>query len=399
MKMLAFLAGELTNSATYFSTFADVNQESLTKLGTFGHNTSDTWKPWKFCDRMKVVKEVEKFKKKIATKNVSAKTKRSNVTTFIAKQKSRQEFVPLVSELIDRAHVEPLHLKNNACALAHRYILNQAIEMSKPNLPISQVPPKTPLFKFIDALRSKCSLNRLAKRIIRWYDENAVSTFTYRFTGKDSQMFLHNFMFLIDVLENGVSGKAGELLHVHAYLCLCLRNAVSLFSRVNITDERVLELKQHSTNFYRGYWLFFKVNPTVWTLGCVVPAHTQEMKQCYGLGLGLNSMEGREAKHIAISKYCVNTVYAHRWEQVFHHEYISLIWLQAHGYTNVSVNSSTGSTLSYSPKRVSSKDPNYCVCGLQKIASVDLCRFCGHELRKKIEKSIEKGKSILQNLS
>ena len=157
MKMLAFLAGELTNSATYFFTFADVNQESLTKLGTFGHNASDTWKPWKFCDRMKVVKEVEKFKKKIATKNVSAKTKRSNVATFIAKQKSRQEFVPLVSELIDRAHVEPLHLKNNACALAHRYILNHAIEMSKPNLPtsFSQLPPKTPLFKFIDALRSK----------------------------------------------------------------------------------------------------------------------------------------------------------------------------------------------------------------------------------------------------
>ena len=69
----------------------------------------------------------------------------------------------------------------------------------------------------------------------------------------------------------------------------------------------------------------------------------------------------RETKHITISKYCLNTVYAHRWEQVFmniFHEYISLIWLRAHGYTNVSVNSSTGSTLSYSPKRVSSKDPN-----------------------------------------
>ena len=172
-----------------------------------------------------------------------------------------------------------------------------------------------------------------------------------------------------------------------------------LFASLFKLHEQVLELKQHCTNFYRGYWLFFKVNPTVWTLGCVVPAYTQEMKQCYGLGLVLNSLESREAKHIAISKYCLNTVYTHRWEQVFHHEYISLIWLRAHGYTNVSVNSSTGSTLSYSPKRVSSKDPNYCVCGLQKIGSVDLCRFCGHELRKKIEKSIEKGKSILQNLS
>ena len=60
-------------------------------------------------------------------------------------------------------------------------------------------------------------------------------------------------LFLIDVLENGISGKAAELLHIHAYLCLCLRNAVSLFTRVNITDEQVLELKQHCTNFYRGY--------------------------------------------------------------------------------------------------------------------------------------------------
>ncbi|CAB4007440.1 Hypothetical predicted protein [Paramuricea clavata] len=81
----------------------------------------------------------------------------------LQQQKSRQEFVPLVAELVDRAHVEPLHLKNNACALAHRYSLNQAIEMSKPHLStsFSQVPPETPLFKFIDVLRSKCNLNRL----------------------------------------------------------------------------------------------------------------------------------------------------------------------------------------------------------------------------------------------
>ena len=123
MKMLAFLAGELTNSATYFSTFADVDKESLTKIGTFGHNASDTWKPWKYSDRVKVVNAVEKFKKKIKHKNVSANTKRSNITSFIAKQKSRQEFVPLVAELVNRAHVEPLHLKNNVCALAHRYLL------------------------------------------------------------------------------------------------------------------------------------------------------------------------------------------------------------------------------------------------------------------------------------
>ncbi|XP_028410772.1 uncharacterized protein LOC114533453 [Dendronephthya gigantea] len=337
MKMLCFLAGELTNSATYFSTFADVNQESMSVngKGTFGRNKNDTWKPWKYSERIKQAKKVSDFKKQLERKNVKAATKRTNVL------------------------------------------------------------PETPFYKFVNVLRSKCNLNRLAKRIIRWYDENAKldgMTFNYRFTGKDSRMFLHNFMFLIDVLENGVSGITSNILHVHAYLCLCLRNAVALFSRVNITDEQVRELKKHCENFHRGYWLYLKVNPTVWTLGLVVPVHTKEMKERYGLGLGLNSMEGREAKHIAISKYCANTAYSHRWQQVFHHEYISLIWLRKHGYNNVN-SSRSNSTLSYFPKRVRDSDTNYCDCGLQKVFSDELCRFCGNELRNKIKESLEKFKN------
>ena len=44
MKMLAFLAGELSNSATFFSTFADVDNKSIAgnSNGTFGRKCSDT---------------------------------------------------------------------------------------------------------------------------------------------------------------------------------------------------------------------------------------------------------------------------------------------------------------------------------------------------------------------
>ena len=104
------------------------------------------------------------------------------------------------------------------------------------------------------------------------------------------------------------------------------------------------------------------------------------------MGLGLNSMKGREAKHIAIAKYVANTIYACRWEQVFHHEYISLIWLQSHGYTS-NINS-LSSNLSYTPKRVSIKDPKFCNCGLDKEISDQFCGFCNHSLRKKIKKCI-----------
>lgn len=117
MKMLSFLAGELSNSATYFSTFADVSSDTMTRLdGTFGTDGRVLWKPWKYENRMKVVKQVDVFKKSLEKKKMAASTRRAKVTSFIAQKHSRQEFESVVGKLIDRAHVDPLHLKNNACA-------------------------------------------------------------------------------------------------------------------------------------------------------------------------------------------------------------------------------------------------------------------------------------------
>lgn len=42
MKMLCFLAGELSNSAKYFSTFANVSYDDMSKIDfTFGHSEDD----------------------------------------------------------------------------------------------------------------------------------------------------------------------------------------------------------------------------------------------------------------------------------------------------------------------------------------------------------------------
>ena len=114
MKMLAFLSGELSNSAKYFSSFANISNDDAKKtLGTFGRSNVNTWKPWVYSERLTVVKEVEQMKAKLSKQHLSSSTKRSRLTTFIAKNKSRQEFEPRLGNIIDRAHVEPLHLKNN----------------------------------------------------------------------------------------------------------------------------------------------------------------------------------------------------------------------------------------------------------------------------------------------
>jgi hypothetical protein len=391
MKMIAFLAGELSNSAKYFSSFADVSSDNADNIhGTFGREAKNTWKPWEYSDRMKVVKSVEQLKKKISKTKLSDTTKRHKVTSFIAEKKSRQEFEPLLGNIVDRAHVDPLHLKNNACAHAHRYLLNEVISHSNLTETIfSKIPGSSPFARYVNAMKTKCKLSRLANRIVRWFNETGANgkAFDYCFTGKDSRLFLQNFMYLIDAVEPSVKqgSRKEHTYHVLAYFCLTLRECVSLFSRIEISDQQLLELGTHCKIYFTLNYIFFDHNPTVWTLGQIVPTHAKEMKAKYNMGLGLNSMEGREVKHISISRYCKNSNYQNRWEQVFMHEYVSLIWLREKGYK--SAKPTTSSSRSYVPKRV--KDPGFCKCGMKKESESCGCRFCLHPLRLSIIEKVE----------
>ena len=137
MKMVAFLCGELSNAANYFSSFANVSSDNANNLkGTFGREKN-------YECRKKDAKCVESFKKKIEKQNIAESTKRSKVTSFISSQNSRQEFEPLIGKLVDRIHVDPLHLKNNACALAHRHLLNEVMLLSQLS---NSVPRRISLF-------------------------------------------------------------------------------------------------------------------------------------------------------------------------------------------------------------------------------------------------------------
>lgn len=131
LKMLAFLVGELPVSATYFSTFANVNTKNCDDVnGTFGLGLTHTWQPWDYSQRVAISEEVDKLELKLEKQRGSNLTKRSKITSFIADKKSRQEFVPLVGSFVDRAHIDPLHPKNNACQQVFRNILYESIGKS-----------------------------------------------------------------------------------------------------------------------------------------------------------------------------------------------------------------------------------------------------------------------------
>ena len=93
MKMLCFLAGELSNASTYFSTFADVSTDTMRKLdGTFGFTGKKMWKPWKYETRINVAKQIDTFKRSLAKKRLAESTRRSKITNFIA-EKHNQFYV------------------------------------------------------------------------------------------------------------------------------------------------------------------------------------------------------------------------------------------------------------------------------------------------------------------
>ena len=72
MKMLCFLAGELSNAATYFTTFANVNRKDAMDIKkSFGTNKTSSWKTFTYESRVEVAKKVEKFKEKNLERNTS----------------------------------------------------------------------------------------------------------------------------------------------------------------------------------------------------------------------------------------------------------------------------------------------------------------------------------------
>ncbi|KXJ19546.1 hypothetical protein AC249_AIPGENE18300 [Exaiptasia diaphana] len=128
LKMLAFLAGELPVSAKYFSTFGNVSTNNSAKVdGTFGTSPKSTWHPWDYTKRIKMSKEVAKLKSDLEKKKILPTTRRKKVLEFLSGKGSRQEFEPLIGPFIDRAHIEPLHVKNNACQQIFREAKHVAI--------------------------------------------------------------------------------------------------------------------------------------------------------------------------------------------------------------------------------------------------------------------------------
>ena len=389
MKYLGFLAGELSISASYFSPFADERKDDINSVqGTFGQLSQNKWHPWKYSDRIRVAAAVEKKKVEVSKTNLKPSTKREKITSFISQQKSRQEFPPLVGNFIDKAKAEPLHLKNNAWQQWNSFVLKYALSRTDVRNcdTVFEVPTNSCFGKYYHCIRFMVKATRLAKKIRKWFadDRTRNKQLEYRFTGKESRLFCHNFMSIVEGVTMDDDQQSHTFkLHVSAYTGINLRDAVSLFSRVTISSEQIQSLSEVCSNFFRATALFLSATPTSWTIGHIVPAHARQIHQSLGMGLGVNTMEGREAKHIALAKFTRNTQFSNRWLQVFRHEYVSLVWLRENGCDEIVHKETSGV---YIPKRCYSDQ--FCHCGQPKQAHDEKCTFCSAQLRRVVSECV-----------
>ena len=99
MKNCAFLAGELSNSAFYFSTFANVNIKSKLNVNlTFTLEETGELRPFTYKERTAAAVKVDKLRKELLRDGYSEDSKpfRDKICGKCRALESRQEHMPLV---------------------------------------------------------------------------------------------------------------------------------------------------------------------------------------------------------------------------------------------------------------------------------------------------------------
>ena len=94
-KHLAFLGGELSISASFFSPFADVKKEEINNLhGSFGSDPTNRWHPWKYEERLGVAIAVEKKKVELRRSTLKPATKREKLLLSFHNRNPDSNFLP-----------------------------------------------------------------------------------------------------------------------------------------------------------------------------------------------------------------------------------------------------------------------------------------------------------------
>ena len=92
-----------------------------------------------------------------------------------------------------------------------------------------------------------------------------------------------------------------------------LRDIWSIINRFDTQEAHLVQLKTLAEEYYRANALFLptSVNPTIWTIGHVLPVHAKQVFNKYKQGLFTVTMEGRGLS-ISLYKNSVSTLHTRK---------------------------------------------------------------------------------------
>ena len=173
--------------------------------------------------------------------------------------------------------------------------------------------------------------------------------------------------------------------HVHTYIGVQLREGTSLFSRMDPLEGYMGNLKQSCVNYFNVIYLFFSsgVTPMVWTIRYAIPYHAVILFQKFAFGMGINTVQGRDAKHSVIAKFAAHSTPALRWKLIFHHEFISSLWLRKKNSRSVHFNYNR---INYLLEFI--QNDTHCYCGLGKQPEEEKCDICRDSMIVMVKRSV-----------
>ena len=219
-------------------------------------------------------------------------------------------------------------------------------------------------------------------KILRWFKEKRKSSpFEFRFTGEETKKFCDSFVYLIEAqIEEGNIEQAKNVFVLPlGRMGLYLRNSLSLASRVsNINLSDLPKLEQDCKQCFNLTSLFHSANLSVLAMGYCVPFHTKQLLEDLGVGLGINSMQGRESKHQQLASFASFSLVKHRWEEVIRHEHMSNIWIMQQNPFHDTYKKCKDT---YVPQRC--RTAGYCSCGMP-LSPAGACMYCSCAISKEI---------------
>ena len=161
---------------------------------------------------------------------------------------------------------------------------------------VSDPPHSSPLLAVLKCLKDNVKCGPFCSGSAR--------IFSYGFTGLESKYFCWHFATLIQEPLKISSLSKGSVVKLHtlAFVAVKFRDAVSVYSRVEVCIKQVEKLKTLCQHFFNANCLLSNViTSTLRRVGHAISYHTSKLHLRLGHELGLDSMQGRESKHVKLA--------------------------------------------------------------------------------------------------